>query len=378
MKIQYQVLAMAIALSLSGTLLAQTPQSPAEKELKAQELREAHRALAEASQRVAELSGGMAGNEMSMRIFSTLGNPDRAIIGLILGESRQDGVRIDGVSPGGPAEKAGLRAGDTIVSVHGTSVAGDNPVLALREALKSLKVGDKVALTYKRDGQTLSSQVVTQAQGSVANFGGRRVFTIHSDDAEQLAPMGADIEERVERIVTRAMGSAGPKINIMTLASMSGLRLTSMNKGLGHYFGIDTGALVLEVDSHDYRGLQAGDVILEVDGKAVNDPRDTLRELGNFEPNTMVEVKLQRDRIPQLVKITVPEKSRAFLAPPAPPAPPLPPGSPSAKLAPRAMFMPQMPPTPMTAPTPVARPVAPLPPLPPAAPTREAQTLVLI
>lgn len=36
---------------------------------------------------------------------------DGAVIGVLLVDNGKDGVAIEGVTPGGPAEKAGLRAG---------------------------------------------------------------------------------------------------------------------------------------------------------------------------------------------------------------------------------------------------------------------------
>jgi membrane-associated protease RseP (regulator of RpoE activity) len=60
---------------------------------------------------------------------------------------RHDGVRIDGVSPGGPADQAGLKAGDYILSI-------DNHYLFTVEDLdsevRSHKPGTRVAVRYRR------------------------------------------------------------------------------------------------------------------------------------------------------------------------------------------------------------------------------------
>jgi hypothetical protein len=63
------------------------------------------------------------------------------------------GVRITGTMPGSPAEKAGLQAGDVIVKL------GDKPIASMREfseALKAFSPGEKVTVTYQRDGQPKS------------------------------------------------------------------------------------------------------------------------------------------------------------------------------------------------------------------------------
>jgi hypothetical protein len=344
-------LCLALAMALGSTGIGATEMTTAERDQLRQELREAQSQLAEVGKRVAELSAQIGGDPAQVQMFRYLGNPDRAVIGVILGEGGEGGVRVEGVTPGGPAEKAGLQAGDTITGVRGASIAGERPALALREALKDLKDGDKVSVSYLRAGKTLSTEIVAARQGSFEWLAGPNARTfVFESDAGQSIHFPPDMDPEIEAIVERAAGAAGGlQVNVMTGPAFGGLRLSSLNDGLGRYFGATEGALVLEVDSKRYQGLQAGDVILEVDGKPVKDPRDAMRELSRQDSQRPVEVKLQRDRVPQLVKISVPEKSRAFMAPPAPPAPPMPPSPGS---APRA-------PTPPAAPHPMAAPAPP-------------------
>lgn len=60
------------------------------------------------------------------------------------------GVRLDGVVPGSPAERAGLAKGDIIVRLGDTDVAD---LRGLSAALKSLAAGARVRVTYVRNGQ---------------------------------------------------------------------------------------------------------------------------------------------------------------------------------------------------------------------------------
>lgn len=339
MSIHSKTLCLALALAIGGAAVAQdTPQ--ADREELRRELREAQRQLAEVGKRVAELSAEIGGDPARVQMFRYLGDPDRAVIGVILGEGTGEGARVEGVTPGGPAEKAGLRAGDIITGVGGASIAGERPTLALREALKGLREGDKVNLSFSRDGNLQSVEVAATRQGSFEWLGGgsnMRSFVFESKDGQSIHfPPGMDSE--IEAIVEGAVGDpAGLRVNVMAMPALGGLRLSSLNKDLGRYFGVDAGVLVMEVDSERYKGLQAGDVILEVDGKPVKDPRDYMRELGRSDPDRPVELKLQRDRVPQLVKITVPGKAHAFRVPPLPPTPPAPPAPPA---VPRAMSAP--------------------------------------
>ncbi len=158
MSIHSKTLCLALALAIGGAAMAQdTPQ--ADREELRRELREAQQQLAEVGKRVAELSAEIGGDPARVQMFRYLGNPDRAVIGVILADGGKDGVAVEGVTPGGPADKAGLRAGDVITAVRGASLAGERPQQALREALKDMKEGDKVALSYRRDGRTSSTEL---------------------------------------------------------------------------------------------------------------------------------------------------------------------------------------------------------------------------
>ena len=78
------------------------------------------------------------------------GEAEFPVIGATLGIGQPgQGATIDSVVPGGPAEQAGLRPGDQIVSIDGTSVrAADELIVAIR----AKQPGDTVELTYVRNG----------------------------------------------------------------------------------------------------------------------------------------------------------------------------------------------------------------------------------
>jgi aminopeptidase-like protein len=66
------------------------------------------------------------------------------------------GLRVDGVSDGKAAQKAGIKAGDVILSL------GDYKITSMESYMQTLgkfKKGDKTTVTYARGGETLSSAV---------------------------------------------------------------------------------------------------------------------------------------------------------------------------------------------------------------------------
>ncbi|PRY60244.1 putative serine protease PepD [Knoellia remsis] len=97
------------------------------------------------------------------------GKAEHPIIGVLLDRQFQgEGVRIaadngnqPAVTPGGPADKAGLEAGDVITQFEGKPVTDPD---ALVVAIRSKPVGATVTLTVVRDGKERDVKMVLQGQ----------------------------------------------------------------------------------------------------------------------------------------------------------------------------------------------------------------------
>jgi aminopeptidase YwaD len=84
----------------------------------------------------------------------------RVRIGLIPSYSEQDGVLLEGVVPGSPAEQAGLKAGDRIIAVMGQRIRNIEELTSLYDKMEP---GKPVEFTIVREGKELKLQVTPAA-----------------------------------------------------------------------------------------------------------------------------------------------------------------------------------------------------------------------
>ena len=68
----------------------------------------------------------------------------------------KNGARVDGLPPGGPAEKAGLKAGDVITSLNDKPIRSSSD---LRVRLSLMTVGTSVDLGVNREGKKMTVKV---------------------------------------------------------------------------------------------------------------------------------------------------------------------------------------------------------------------------
>jgi hypothetical protein len=139
----------------------------AERERK---LADARRRLDEAAREVANLSISMSDDMVPhMRTFGrVMGGPPRAVLGINLGTNddvKGGGVEVVSVSPGGAAERAGLKAGDVLTEINGKALKSSDDESAREQLLSSMrkvKPGDTVALSYRRDNKVVKANLVAQ------------------------------------------------------------------------------------------------------------------------------------------------------------------------------------------------------------------------
>ncbi|MEV4471622.1 trypsin-like peptidase domain-containing protein [Nonomuraea sp. NPDC049504] len=104
----------------------------------------------------------------------TTGKAKRPKIGIVLEKDfRGQGVKIatepaagqQPVTPGGPADKAGLKAGDVILEIDGLTLQDGNELIAL---IRSKEPGSKIKVKYQRDGQDRTATLTVVADDEPA------------------------------------------------------------------------------------------------------------------------------------------------------------------------------------------------------------------
>jgi aminopeptidase YwaD len=84
----------------------------------------------------------------------------RVYLGTVPNYSDQgDGMKLDGVRPGSPAEKAGLRAGDLIMKMGKTPIKN---VYDYTYALGEMRAGEEIEVVIRRDGQEMTLKLTPE------------------------------------------------------------------------------------------------------------------------------------------------------------------------------------------------------------------------
>jgi S1-C subfamily serine protease len=264
-----------------------------------------HRALREAVENIRVQYAPKAG---FYREFVNQAGFNRPGLGIIVrggspwtGGEATPGAEILAVSPGSPADEAGLQAGDVIVAWNGEPLAasGNNPRRTPTEAAselvarsRALDAGDTVTLRYLRGNQELEVTLVA-----------REIEFTPKTLAELVGQ--PDVAFRIDPSL--AWQSAQPWFLPRGWLDME---LVEINPGLGEYFGSDTGVLVVRgPDGDENLGLQSGDVILRIGGREVKSPEHVMRILRSYEPEEALSVDIIRHGRSETLTGTVPETS---------------------------------------------------------------------
>ncbi len=243
---------------------------------------------------------------------------DRPRIGVLIRTTRESetdvvGAVVTAVTPGGPAEEAGIEAGDIITEANGVSLASggryENPGERLNDIIGELEKGDDLEVVYQRDGQTRTAVVSPRVMESNSFFYsfGDSLAALWEPRMRELEFMPeVFVEPRIERLRFEP-GEMIARIGLPR--GWLNVELVTLDEDLGAYFGTTEGLLVIRAPGDDALGLRSGDVILEIDGRAPTSPSHALRILRSYDEGESVSMEIMRNRDRRNVEFTVPESN---------------------------------------------------------------------
>jgi S1-C subfamily serine protease len=216
------------------------------------------------------------------------------------------GAYVESVSPSGPAAKAGLRSGDLITKLDGTSVmAGGQaeqeadqrqslPGLRLIELAARLEPADTVTIEFLRGKERRTVTVVTEDEPDT--------FTM------RLPPPGG-MGDEMQAGDFMDMGPAG-RFEFLASSPLGDLELAPLNPDLGAYFGTTEGVLVIRAPKDGTLGLKGGDVVQAVDGRKPAGPSHLLRILRSYDRGETFKLDILRNRKRETLTAHLGERER--------------------------------------------------------------------
>jgi type II secretory pathway component PulC len=332
-----------------------------------EELSRTHRELREASREVARAHQELARREERKHEMRYVNLGDRAVIGVILGGETPHGVQIIGVSPDGPAERAGLLQGDVLQSLRGVDLTVEGSGRAsINSTMREVKAGEELAVGVIRDSERWDFTIIAEQREprawqsmiriheTIDHAGSADAPEVYIErievpeiDEEALAAQIEALGEHVSQLEYAYIGEFAPEdfahedlehedfehedfehgeyhfnysdmsqigehamreANVwFGLPQAQGLELTTINPGLGEYFKADHGVLVIQAREDNSYELQSGDVVQIIGDTTVNTPSDMMRALRGLDSGGEVEIQIKRNKRSKTLTIAVPE-----------------------------------------------------------------------
>ncbi|MCC7175970.1 MAG: Do family serine endopeptidase [Bryobacterales bacterium] len=177
------------------------------------------------------------------------------------------GAFVQSVEPGSPADKAGLKEADIIVSMNGRSLSNNDDLV---NAVSEAPIGSSATLGVIRDGKRIDLRVTVADRADVyAND--PRIAGNRPGDSEQSDSAG-------KRFGFSAQGLSSAQRAELGLEAKQGVRIDSVEPG----------------SFADDIGIQAGDILTEVNRQPVGSADDIRRIQSSLKPGDAVGFRVLR------------------------------------------------------------------------------------
>ena len=194
-----------------------------------------------------------------------------------VGLDKPRGVFIENVIADKPADRAGIKSGDIILSVEGTEVNKPNQ---LQAKVGSYKPGDTVSLQVWRDGKEKTFRVTLESLETNSGSSSSQPGLVSSDNLDAL-----------------------------------GLSVGNLTGALRDELDVEAGVVIRNVkrNSPAYKeGLTVNDIIYEIDGKSIESAEEFTSYLAELQKGDIIKIQVLRvDRsgrkYDRLVFLQIPE-----------------------------------------------------------------------
>jgi len=178
------------------------------------------------------------------------------------------GALVTDVTPGSPAEKAGILRGDVIRKVNGYEV---KDTIALVNRIAEADIGSNLTIDLVRDGanRTVKAQVIEQPADIVARLNRNQSSPDPSGGSQNALFAGIEVQNLTPQLRTEA--------NVPS--NVNGVIVTR----------VDPGSAVADQ-------LKPGDVIEQINRQPVSDVDDFQAVVGRLDPDRPVMVGMARNR----------------------------------------------------------------------------------
>ncbi|HUI91336.1 MAG TPA: DegQ family serine endoprotease [Chitinivibrionales bacterium] len=194
-----------------------------------------------------------------------------------LGLGNRKGVLIGDVFKGQPADRAGIKRGDVVLSVDGKAVETSNE---LKNTVAGIQPGKKIPVVVFRGGKEITVNVVLNERDEAA-------VNKLSSGGEKQPEGGADT------------------------GSQLGLSVTNLTEETRQQFSIAsdvTGVVVTDVDQASQaagEGVQPGDVVQEINRQPVSSVKEFTKVAKSIKPGTSVLLLIRRGQNSMFVAFTL-------------------------------------------------------------------------
>ena len=288
-------------------------------------------------------------------------------LGVVLDYGPRDtdkyGAYVTAVTPGSPAERAGIRSGDVITKLAGKSLAvkdrrGDDdeslPGVKLSQVLSQLTPGKTVELELRRGTQLRTVKITpeddTDAVVALSRNNADRVQLLERTMPGRLAVTPAPDAPAMAIFNGEGFGGSGSfSYSFNSNGMFANLELAPVNEKLGAYFGTSEGVLVVNTGNSrasfmrrawtdtirratprattgdgdavtvepkgtqirlgtnlNTLGLEPGDVIVSVDGRKVTTPSQLIRIVATYDHGEEFKLQIMRQKHAETLNTKMP------------------------------------------------------------------------